>query len=72
MWAALARKRKVRLPKAATPLTTARMEKWLRKAGISLTEYKDVTGLKSMKHFIDLNPDWSLRGWAGTTLECLC
>ena len=71
-WAELAHDRGVRLPRKETPCTTGKMEAWLKKCKVSVSQYKEITGFKSIKEFIIRNPELSLRAWAGgTVLECL-
>ena len=60
---------KIRLPQAKTALTTAGMEKWLRRLGLSVSWYKDWSGFVTLKEFIVANPTWTLRNVVGLWLE---
>lgn len=68
-WVELARVRHVRLPLWTTPCTTAGMRRWLRRAGLSLTWYRRWSGYRRLQDWIDDNPDWPLRAFAGICLE---
>ena len=68
LWDYLAKKRGVRMPRRDAACTTGGMERWLKKAGVTVPQYKELTGYKSMKDFGIFNPDFSLRAWAGSTV----
>jgi hypothetical protein len=68
-WQQLARKHKVRLPQHGTALTTAGITQWLKKLGISSTEFRTWTGGMGFKQFLEANPIWNLRGFVGLMLE---
>lgn len=68
-WHDLAIKHKVRLPHWGTPLTTGVIENWLHKLNIPLKAYYDWFGDKTMRAFIDMNPTWPARAFAGLLLE---
>jgi len=59
-----------RLAKRATPITTGAMERFLRKLGISGTQYQAWAG-NSLKEWVAMNPKWSLRKWQELMLENL-
>lgn len=65
----LAAQRKIRLPRTKTALTTSGMEKWLRALGLSVTWYRNWSGMATLKEFIVANPDWALRDTVGLWLE---
>ena len=45
------------------------MEGWLRKLGKTTAEYRESVGGQSFKQFIEVNPNWTQRAWAGLILE---
>lgn len=68
-WLELARARNVRLPLWTTPCTTSGMRRWLRRAGLSVGWYRRWSGYRSLQEWIDANPRWPLRAFAGICLE---
>ena len=68
-WEELARHLGLGLPKFGTPVTTGKMERWLRTLGISVGEYLRKTGEKNLSEFAARNPDWPFKAWAGLVLE---
>ena len=69
LWKELARTGKTRLPRHGQAVTTGRMERWLRKLGITVPAYKNWSGERSLKAFSLNNPTWDYRAWAGLVLE---
>ena len=70
-WESLARRHHIRLPQHNTPLTTGRMERLLLLTGKSIGWYRDWSGFRSLKGFIEANPEWSARAFAGLLIENL-
>lgn len=68
-WIKYAKKYQVRLPHSDTVLTSGKCEFWLKKLGISPAQYKEVSGLKRVRDFVEFNPEWTLRGFVGLLLE---
>lgn len=68
-WVSLARSDGFRLPRKAIACTSGAMERWLRKLGVTGTQYREWTGGQGLKAFIEANPTWSLRAWVGVLLE---
>ena len=56
-----------KLPKGK--LTTGNMERWLKQIGMSMALYKECTGGQGLKGFVEANPKYGLRDWAGVCLE---
>ncbi len=67
-WEEIAKERKLRLPPPGQACTVARMRSWLRKIGVSQTAWERESGC-SLARWIVLNPDWSMRPFAGVTIE---
>lgn len=68
-WKELARLKGIRLPNWMYPPTPKSIRRYLRRLDISISEYKDVMGFKSLNDFRDRNPDWPLRALVGVLLE---
>ena len=68
-WETLAKARRIRLHQRNTPLTTGRMERLLLLTGKSIGWYRDWSGFRTLKQFIESNPEWSARAFAGLLLE---
>ena len=68
-WAELGSAYGRRLPSWGTPCTTGSMTKWLKRAGLSVAWYREWSGYQSLQQWIDANPLWPLRAWAGICLE---
>ena len=68
-WEELASARRVRLPAWSLTCTPARMEKWLRKLGISTSAYYAWSGTTALRQFAALNPSWPLAAWLGLLME---
>jgi hypothetical protein len=47
----------------------AGITQWLKKLGISSTEFRTWTGGMGFKQFLEANPIWNLRGFVGLMLE---
>ena len=58
-----------KLPKGK--LTTGNMERWLKVIGMSTALYKECTGGQGLRGFIEANPKYGLRDWAGDTIQWL-
>ena len=69
LWEELASAAGLRLPRREVPFTNARMERWLRRLGLTGTHYLRWSGVASLKQFREWNPDWTMRAWAGLVLE---
>jgi hypothetical protein len=78
-WEAIAARRGIRLPRRVATLSTAGIERWLRKLGVSPRAYvawngAGLDGNESSARLVDFirrNPSWSMRAWAGLVLEAL-
>ncbi len=78
-WRELAARCGVRLPAYGVPVTTAAMERWLHRLGISAGDYlaNQGTGLDGngssakLTDFMVRNPTWPLKAWVGLLLEAL-
>ena len=57
------------MPSRGVPCEPEAMHLWLKRLGITVTEYLQATQLRSLADFCTLNPAWSLRAWLGTVLE---
>lgn len=57
------------MPSRGVPCEPEAMHLWLKRLGITVTEYLQATQLRSLADFCTLNPAWSLRAWLGTILE---
>ena len=68
-WAELAKALGLRLPLWRQPPTRGQMSKWLRKLGVSLTQYQEWSGDQTLEEFAKRNPSWPLRAWVGMLLE---
>ena len=69
VWEALARQRHMRLPQHKTPLTTGRMIRLFKAVKVDISWYQQWSGFRSLKGFIEANPEWSARAFAGLLLE---
>lgn len=69
MWKYLAKEAGLQLPKYGTKLSTGAMTRWRRKLGMSIQEYLEYSGKQTFKQFINANPAWGLRAFAGILLE---
>lgn len=78
-WRDLAARYGVRLPAYGVPVTTAAMERWLHRLGISTEEYLASQGAgldgngssARLTDFMVRNPTWPLKAWVGLLLESL-
>ena len=68
-WADLASARGLRLPQHETPCTTGRMERWLRKLGLSHEWFTEWIGYRRLGDWIAATPGWNLRAFLGLLLE---
>ena len=68
-WESMAKAQSFRLPQHQTTLTAGRMERLLRATGKSIDWYRDWSGFRSLKQFVEANPEWSARAFAGLLLE---
>jgi len=68
-WVALAGRYGVRLPRRDAKMTTAGLKRAVAKAGLAVQDLYTWGGYRSVRDFIDLNPDWSLRAFQGLMLE---
>ena len=69
LWLELAKARGIRLPQRGTPLTTARMKQMARLVGWTPEDYRQWSGFRTFAAFIEANPTWSARAFAGLLLE---
>lgn len=67
-WIALAAKRNVRLPGKTALCTSGKIERYVRKLGLSSSWFRSWCGY-SYQEWINANPLWSLRALAGLLLE---
>lgn len=68
-WEHLARKRHIRLPRHASPLKRGLMERYLALCGVTISAYRAWSGFRTLKQFIEANPEWSARAFVGLLLE---
>ena len=68
-WEQLAADANLRLPRGDAKYTTGAMERWLRRLGIPVAAYLVWDGSKSLREFVQRNPSWTYRAWAGLVLE---
>jgi hypothetical protein len=68
-WTELAHTYGLRLPVWGTPCTTGAMTRWLKRTGLSVAWYREWSGYQSLQQWIDANPLWPLRAFAGLCLE---
>ena len=68
-WMELAKGRTIRLPLWGTPCTTRRMTAWLKRIGKSVAWYREYTGMRTLQDWIDANPLYPMRAFAGIMLE---
>lgn len=68
-WSELAHAYGVRLPQWGTPATTGAMTRWLKRTGFSVAWYREWSGYQALQQWIDANPTWPLRAFAGLCLE---
>ena len=68
-WAELAKERKLRLPLWRQACSRGQCGKWLKKLGVSLESYQNLSGFTTLAEFPKANPDWPLRAWVGLLLE---
>lgn len=68
-WMDLARRYAVRLPAWGIPITSGRIQRYLRKLGYSVEWYQGWQGEKSLGEFARLNPRWPMRALVGLLLE---
>ena len=68
-WEELARAQNVRLPSWLLSCTPGRMAIWLKRLGLSLTAYRQWSGLRTLAEFREQNPAWPLRAFVGLLLE---
>lgn len=61
----------LRLWRRRTPLRPARMERFLRKLGITAKRYMEWTGGQPLRSFQEANPTWTQRAWEVLILENL-
>lgn len=59
------------MPLWKTPITTGGMRKWLKRYGVSVPEYLELSNDKNLSMFKKNNPRWVLRAWCGLVLEYL-
>jgi hypothetical protein len=45
------------------------MKKWMKWCGFTVPWFKEWSGLKTVAEFLTLNPNWSMRAFAGVMLE---
>lgn len=69
LWEDLAREAKVRLPQWGDPPTPGRMRRFLGRVGMTVPEYLERAGERTLADFARANPDWPARAWAGIILE---
>lgn len=70
-WDRLGQKFNVRLPQWHQGPETGKLERWLRKLGVSIADYKEYSADKYMSDFARLNPGWPLRAFVGLILEAI-
>lgn len=56
-WKDLASKYKVRMPTSIEPTTTSRMRTYIKRCGLTVKQYQEISGDFPMDVFIKLNPD---------------
>lgn len=69
-WEDLAKELGIKLPRSDAKFTTAFMEKWLKKSGISVKDYLSWVGFPTLRAVHKAYcRDWNSREWAGLVLE---
>ena len=68
-WLEEAQRRHIRLPSYKTLPTTRKMELWLKRLGMTVPRYYELSGTKRLRDFMEMNPGWPLVSWVGIILE---
>tara|TARA_R110000744_G_C19371770_1_gene563134 strand:- start:13722 stop:14063 length:342 start_codon:yes stop_codon:yes gene_type:complete len=69
-WQELARKYNVRLPNKTSPASEVKYcKRMFKKLNFDYKDWLESTGMKNLKVFSELNPDWTARAMCGLILE---
>ena len=71
LWAGLYRDAGVRQPPHRLLCTPRLMRRYLKKVGVSVDQYREITGFKTLKAYQEANPSVPLWAFIGTLLEAI-
>lgn len=69
MWAGLYRKAGLRQPPHSLSCKPRLMRRYLNRIGVSVEQYRQITGFKTLKDYQEANPCVPLWAFIGTILE---